>query len=111
MEWAAVAYIKGDYDLAIRYYSDAIRKDPQEVEAYCTRGLAYAHKKDYDKALADLNEAIRLDPKRGSTYRHRGSIYEQKGEKDKAKADFAQARKLGGRGRMGGFGPPPGGPP
>ena len=96
LERGALAYVKGDFDLAIRCYSDAIRFDPKNADIYCTRGLAYEHKGDYDKAIADFTEAIRLEPKRGSTYRRRGSAYEKKGEKDKANADFAKARELGG---------------
>ena len=54
---------KGDYDKAIADYTEAIRLDPKNAEAYCNRGHAYEEKGDYDKAIADCTEAIRLDPK------------------------------------------------
>jgi Tfp pilus assembly protein PilF len=95
LEMGAIAFVNKDYDLAIRCYSDVIRRDPKDISAYCCRGLAYGHKGDYDKGFADFDEAIRLDPKHGDTYRRRALVYEMKGEKDKAKADYAKARELG----------------
>ena len=58
----SMAYVKGDYDLAISCCSDAIRRDPKEVNAYCIRGLAYGRKGNYERAFADLDEAVQFEP-------------------------------------------------
>ena len=68
LEMGSLAFVKGDYDQAISCYTDAIRRDPKEIDAYCIRGLSYGYKGNYDKAFADFDEALRLDPKRGETY-------------------------------------------
>jgi tetratricopeptide (TPR) repeat protein len=54
-------YEREDYDRAIEAFSDAIRIDPSDTEAYHWRGLAYLEKKEYSKAAADQSEAIRRD--------------------------------------------------
>ena len=49
---------KGYDDKAIADYTEAIRLDPNHVEAYFSRGLVWGAKDDYDKAIADFTEAI-----------------------------------------------------
>ena len=45
--------IKGEYEKAISDYNQALRLDPNYVEAYNNRGAAYFFKKEYDKAWED----------------------------------------------------------
>ena len=52
-----------DPDAAISAYSEAIRLDPKNVEAYIGRSCVYQGKGDFDRAIADATEAIRLGPK------------------------------------------------
>ena len=47
---------------AIAAYTEAIRTNPDDAEAYFQRGDAYGMQGDYDKAIADFTEVIRLDP-------------------------------------------------
>jgi uncharacterized protein (TIGR02145 family) len=50
------------YDKVISDYTEAIRVNPNDVEAYCNRGNAYNEKGDCDKAIADYESALRIDP-------------------------------------------------
>ncbi|MDR0601039.1 MAG: tetratricopeptide repeat protein, partial [Treponema sp.] len=43
-------------------YTQAIRLDGADVQAYNNRGHAYYAKKDYARARADWEEALRLEP-------------------------------------------------
>lgn len=52
----------GDYKLAIKYYSVAVKLDPTVPDIYQNRALAYLQDKQYDKAIADYNAALKLDP-------------------------------------------------
>jgi Tfp pilus assembly protein PilF len=54
---------KGEHDIAIGDFNEAIRRDPHFKWAFRNRGNAWKAKNEFDKATADYNEAIRLDPK------------------------------------------------
>ncbi len=105
-EAAAKAFEKGnalleqnDLGSAISAFTDAIRLDPQHVEAYYWRGFAYAKQNDLDKAIADYSEAIRLDPKHAAAYQRRGMAHQQQGDKLEAEKDFAEAKRLESKGQ------------
>ena len=53
----------GEHDKAIADYSEAIRVDPKEADAYINRGSVFESKGELDRAIADFSQAIRLDPK------------------------------------------------
>ena len=85
---------RGDYDLAIEDFTEAIKLDPNNVTAYKFRGLSYFYKKDYDRAIAEYNQAIKLDPNNAEAYGLRGEAYFCKKDYDRAIADYTQAIKL-----------------
>ncbi len=94
--YRAVAWeMKGDFDLAIKDYNDAIRFDPESVIAHINRGNAWRRKKDYDKAIKDYDEGIRLDPKCWFAYANRGLAWSGKEDCDRAIKDFDEAIRLG----------------
>jgi tetratricopeptide (TPR) repeat protein len=91
---AGIAADAGDYDQAIRLYTQVLSIHPDEVAAYGNRGIAYGNKGDYDRAIADFNQAIRLDPNDAKSYYNRGHAYDDKGDYDRAIADYTQAIRL-----------------
>jgi tetratricopeptide (TPR) repeat protein len=82
------------FDQAIADFTQALRLDPDNANAYNERGSAYAAKGDYDQALADYNQAIRLDPNDTHAYNNRGLAYAKKKDYDRAIADYNQAIRL-----------------
>ena len=52
----------GDYDSAIADYTQAIRLNPNDADAYYNRGNVYVKKGDFVKARADFEAALRIDP-------------------------------------------------
>lgn len=59
----AAAYVqKGDYELAIADFSEAISMTPRHHFLYFQRGIAHFRKEDYESAIADFSEAILLAP-------------------------------------------------
>jgi len=85
----------GEYERAIADFSEAIRLDPKNANAYRVRGFTYFFKCDYDSAIADYTEAIRLDPTNAAAYYWRARAYLAKGQPAAAERDFAQAKRLG----------------
>jgi tetratricopeptide (TPR) repeat protein len=84
---------KKEYDKAVREFTEAIRLDPKNAEAYHERGRAYFEMKEYDKAISDFTEAIRIEPDAGS-YVARGGAYEHKKDYARAVSDYEQALRL-----------------
>jgi len=88
------AYHRGDYDLAIACYTEAIRLNPQGAGAYQDRGVAYFKKGDFDQAIADYNQAIQLNLSDEGAYSNRGNVYAAQGNLDKAMADYDRAIEM-----------------
>ncbi|MDR4497770.1 MAG: tetratricopeptide repeat protein [Candidatus Scalindua sp.] len=78
----------------IAEYTQAIERDPENVDLYIARGDAYFAKGQNDEAIADYTQAIKLEPTEALTYHNRGGLYIVNGEYDKAIADLTQAIKL-----------------
>jgi len=85
---------QGDYDQAIRAFSEALELTPRSANAYSNRGLAHTQKRQYDKAIADFNEALKIDPKSTDTLRYRGFAYVQQGQYDQAISDYTKALEI-----------------
>jgi len=79
---------------AIEIFTEQIKKDPHDADAFICRGLAWLDKQEVDIAIADLNEAIRLDPKHPSAYSSRAICWWTKREVDKAIADCSDAIRI-----------------
>ncbi|MEM7184934.1 MAG: tetratricopeptide repeat protein, partial [Spirochaetota bacterium] len=47
-----------DHEKAIEDYTKAIDINPEDVDAYCNRGIAHYYLKDYEKAMEDYTKAI-----------------------------------------------------
>ena len=84
----------GEYDLAIRDCTKAIRLNPRDFAAYHNRGFAYDRKGEHDLAIRDYNEAIHINPNHAMTYNNRGIAYCNKGEYDLAIRDYNETIHL-----------------
>jgi len=85
---------RGDYDMAIADFTEAIKLDPNMSAAYVLRGMAYADKKDYDRAIVEYNQALKINPNNANAYSSRGSAYLYKNDYNNAIADFTQMIRL-----------------
>jgi hypothetical protein len=85
---------RGEWDSAIREYTEAIRLNPDDTEAYSIRGRAYGMKDDYDRAIADFTQAMHLNPHYVGAYYYRGLAYGMIGDFDRAISDFTEAIRL-----------------
>jgi tetratricopeptide (TPR) repeat protein len=84
-------YDKGEYDIAISDFNDALRIGPPSGTIFHNRGNAWRSKGDYARAIADYDEAIRLTPKEAYSYQNRGSAKQALGDLDGALADINEA--------------------
>ena len=79
---------------SIEDYSEAIRLDPDDANAYYNRGWDYDELGEYEKAIEDYSQVIRLDPNATDAYNNRGNIYYSLGEYEKALQDYDEAIRL-----------------
>jgi len=87
-------YLFPDYDQLIRDFTDDIRRNPKDSEAYRRRGNAEYEKEDFDRAIADFNRAIELDPNSHVAYWNRAWVHAEKEEYDAAIKDMQKAIQL-----------------
>lgn len=82
------------YTDALKYYSEAIKRQPDTALFYNDRGCAYDSLGQYDKAIADFDKAINLKADYATAYSNRGYTYNHLGQYEKAFADCDKAIKL-----------------
>lgn len=76
MQLASQNLKKGNYDVAIKFATTAIRLNPGYLDAYRTRGIAHARKGEYPRAIKDFTYVLRRNPKHFSTtYYLRGDCF------------------------------------
>src|SRR5262245_33317376 len=66
---------KGEWEKAIRDYSEAIRLAPKDPEGHYYRGWARAEAGQLKTAVEDFSEAIRLDPKHALAFYNRANAW------------------------------------
>lgn len=85
---------KGDLDKAISSYDEAIRIQPNYVEAYHNRAMAYNDGDRSEQAIKDYDTAIRLQPDDAFAYENRGRAKLHVGQLGPAVDDLARAVQL-----------------
>lgn len=76
------------------YFSDLIRKDPEDANAYFMRAVARTNSNELDLAIKDLDEVLRLDPGWAGAYGQRALCWNNKRQYAKAIADYSQSLRL-----------------
>jgi tetratricopeptide (TPR) repeat protein len=80
---------------AIEYLNNAIKLQPDLVEAYNNRGITYDDLGQYHRAIEDFDKAISLKPNLAEAYYNRGVVYgKDLGQNQRAIEDFNEAIRL-----------------
>jgi hypothetical protein len=85
----------GSYGEAIDAFSEAIRLNPRDAQAYLFRGRAYQCRNqsgDLDAAIGDFSSSIRFNPDDSEAYYSRAIAYRDRGTANKSKEDAAKSR-------------------
>ena len=85
---------RGEYDLAIKDFTKAIKLKLDYAFAYNNRGAVYRSKGDHDLAIEDCNKAIQLKSDYAEAYSNRGAAYRNKGDYNCAIKDYDEAIQL-----------------
>ena len=79
---------------AIEDYTQAIRINPNDADAYFYRGYYYAELGNHNQAIEDYSQAIRISPNNANAYNNRGFAYENLNNFVRARADYETALRL-----------------
>ncbi|MFB2878287.1 caspase, EACC1-associated type [Floridanema aerugineum] len=85
---------KGDYQEAIKYFTEYIKSNPNNEEAYIQRGDAYYKQQKYQQAISNYDLAIKINSQTASTYYKRGMTRHDLGDMKGAINDFTEAIKI-----------------
>jgi SH3 domain-containing protein/tetratricopeptide repeat protein len=83
-----------DYHQSIRDYTDTIKHNPKDSEAYRLRGYAEYQHEEWDRAIGDYTRAIEVDPSSHVAYWNRGLAHAKKKEYGAAIKDIQKASEL-----------------
>ncbi len=84
----------GDYREAIKYFTEILKMDPENAEAYYNRGTAYVELKHKMLAIRDFTKAIKINPKYTEAYIARGRVFLEMKNYKKAFKDFQKAVEI-----------------
>jgi tetratricopeptide (TPR) repeat protein len=90
---AAKSMNVGDYDAAIKDFTDAIRLDPRSAKYVYDRGVAHFQKGEDELALSDFNASLKLAPSDSLALAARAELELYKSKEDQARRDFDDALK------------------
>ncbi|XP_056601859.1 stress-induced-phosphoprotein 1 [Triplophysa dalaica] len=88
------AFQKGDYPLAMKHYSEAIKRNPFDVKLFSNRAACYTKLLEFQLALKDCEECIKLDPNFIKGYTRKGAALEAMKDFSKAIDVYQKALEL-----------------
>ncbi|XP_044731476.1 stress-induced-phosphoprotein 1 [Chrysoperla carnea] len=85
---------KGDYATAIKHYTEAIKRNPDEAKYYSNRAACYTKLAAFDLGLKDCDKCVELDPKFIKGWIRKGHILQGMQQNSKALTAFQKALEL-----------------
>jgi tetratricopeptide (TPR) repeat protein len=84
-------YTSGDFEKAIKYYTEYLKSYPSDSKAYEERGRCYENLRQFDNALKDYSNAISQSPANSVYFNDRGYTYLKSGMLENSAEDFTQS--------------------
>ncbi|KAM3963650.1 stress-induced phosphoprotein 1 [Aphomia sociella] len=85
---------KGDYSAAMKHYSEAIKRNPDDPKLYSNRAACYTKLAAFDLGLKDCEQCCRLDPKFIKGWIRKGKILQGMQQQSKALNAYQKALEL-----------------
>ncbi len=84
----------GNYNSAIKYFNEALKKNPRNEKTYFNRALAWYETDKLDNAINDYSKALEINKVFIEAYYNRGITWAKKGNNDFAISDYTKALEL-----------------
>ncbi|KAI1903623.1 hypothetical protein AGOR_G00029110 [Albula goreensis] len=88
------AFQSGDYPLAMKHYTEAIRRNPHDVKLFSNRAACYTKLLEFQLALKDCEDCIRLDPGFIKGYTRKAAALEAMKDFTKAMVFYQKAMEI-----------------
>lgn len=85
---------KGNYEEALKHYTNAINLGTKDPTVYTNRGFLFEKAGETEKAIADYAKAIKISPKNPIAYSNRSVLLTEKGQYAEALEDINKSIKL-----------------
>lgn len=87
-------FSRGDYPTAIKHYTEAIKRNPEDAKVYSNRAACYQKLAEFKMACDDAEECIKRDPKFVKGYIRKGMAYLAMKKSTEAAEAFQEALEL-----------------
>lgn len=87
-------YKDGDYPAAIKHYSEAVQRNPDDPKYYSNRAACYTKLAAFDLGLKDCEKVVELDPKFIKGWIRKGKILQAMQQQGKALTAYQKALEL-----------------
>ncbi len=91
---AMIKFVSHRYDEAVQDFTKAIKLNPDYVDAYFNRGIAYEQLGSTDKAIKDYGKVIKIKPGMNEAYINRALLYKKSEKYSLAIKDLDKAIEL-----------------
>jgi tetratricopeptide (TPR) repeat protein len=85
---------KGDLDGAIKHFQEALKIEPENINAHVSMGLALGYKRNFDGAISHFRTAIKINPRIPEIYNSLAVALAYTGKTDKAIAQLNKALEI-----------------
>ncbi|XP_017878054.1 stress-induced-phosphoprotein 1 [Ceratina calcarata] len=87
-------YKEGDYPAAIKHYSEAVKRNPDDPKYYSNRAACYTKLAAFDLGLKDCEKCVEIDPKFIKGWIRKGKILQGMQQQAKALTAYQKALEL-----------------
>ncbi|XP_043253235.1 stress-induced-phosphoprotein 1 isoform X1 [Colletes gigas] len=87
-------YKDGDYPAAIKHYTEAIKRNPDDPKYYSNRAACYTKLAAFDLGLKDCEKCVEIDPKFIKGWIRKGKILQGMQQQGKALTVYQKALEL-----------------
>ncbi|KAK2708947.1 hypothetical protein QYM36_014541 [Artemia franciscana] len=85
---------KGQFSEALKYYTEAIKRNPDDAKLYSNRAACYTKLAAFDLGLKDCEKCLEIDPKFTKAWIRKGKILQGMQQYTKASAAYQSAIEL-----------------